>query len=95
MTKKSAGAIFIATVIIAIAGSLFYKNYIKQQQNNKRLKSFENLRSTIKKKTLGYETQQHNGEKVYDSFSEISKKEREAALKKIKEEIKKLEKQIN
>ena len=95
MTRISAGSIFITTIIIAIAGSLFYKNYKEQQKNNERLKSFENVRSIIKKKTPDYETQQKIRKTVLDSFSNIPKEEREAILKKLKENIKKLEKQIN
>jgi uncharacterized protein HemX len=95
MTKKSAGAIFIAVIIIAIAGSLFYKNHLKQQQNNERFKSFENARSIIKKKELDYETQQKIRKAIRDSFSEIPKEEREAIMKKLKEDIKKIQKEIN
>lgn len=95
MTKKSVGFISIATIIIAIAGSLLYKNHLKQQQNNEQFKSFENMRSIIKKKELDSETQQKIRKVILDSFSDIPKKEREAIMKKLKENIKKLQKQIN
>lgn len=93
MTKKKAGLLIITTVVLAIAGSLFYKNHIKQQENEAFIESFQKsfLKFKENKKEIERRALQQAEKRMRDSIYNAKKKERETQLEQLKENVQKLE----
>lgn len=93
MTKKSVSALSFFILIVSIAGSLLYRNYQKQQQNNEVLQANKELFLKIKalQEKEEYEAQQEIIKAKRDSIFNLQKKEHEAQMQQIKETLKRLE----